>query len=197
MKQDEISTQRRQQILEATCRCLQNKPYHALTIKEIATEAGISYGLVHFYFDSKDKLLLQITEYVLQFFERALLDIIDPYKDRTLSKEDIFCFFRNWLQLHISPEFAYYIRIWYDISAQRRFIGNADSEAYHTYDNIISEPLGRILSQNDDYTKSYNLITTYMEGMALHIYLYNCDPQKEFDMGMQFLQILLDGIHHS
>lgn len=199
MKQnEEISAQRRQQILEATCRCLQHKPFHALTIKEIAQEAKISYGLVHFYFDSKSKLLMEVINYVNGYFGDALLHIVEPYMYRPLTHEEILEFFQKWMHLYIDKQYAFYNKIWYDISAQSRFVDDMDfSSAHAAYDRTVSEPLGKLLAQNEDYQTVYSWMITYMEGMALRIHLYGYDPQIEVANGIRFLKILLDGIQHS
>lgn len=199
MKNNEISTQRHQQILAATCRCLQNKPFHALSIKEIAQEAGVAYGLVHFYFDSKNKLLTETINYVLAYFEEALLNVMTPYLNRTLSKETIFEFFEKWLELHISDEYMYYNRIWYDISAQYRFNpdNTSNSISRSTYSSTIAVPLRSILSQASSNDQIFQFLVTYLEGMALRIIVYGYDQQREIDNAMNFLRILLDGIHQA
>lgn len=50
----------RDQIVEAAYQVLAEKGYEAASIKEIAREAGIASGLVHYYFKSKDELLLEV-----------------------------------------------------------------------------------------------------------------------------------------
>jgi AcrR family transcriptional regulator len=49
-----------QAILEAARTCLGERGYAATTIAEIATEAGVSRGLLHYYFKSKEELLAQV-----------------------------------------------------------------------------------------------------------------------------------------
>lgn len=197
MKQNEISIQRRQQILEATCRCLQNKSFHILTIKEIAQEANISYGLVHFYFDSKGKLLTDTIDYVLAYFADSLLKMIEPYQNRQLTNAEILEFFKNWIHLHFTPEYAAYMKIWYDLSMENRLTKKDNGLVISsTYSKTASEPLGRLLSQNNDYMRAYQLMTTYLEGMCLRIFVYGYDQEKEAERCMEFLHILLSGIQN-
>jgi len=51
--------ERRRQLIAATMRVLARKGYAETTLSEVAAEAGVSYGLVSFYFDSKESLLTQ------------------------------------------------------------------------------------------------------------------------------------------
>ena len=57
-----IQEERRRQILHAAVRVFARKSYHACRVSDIATEAGVAYGLVYHYYGSKDALLEAIFE---------------------------------------------------------------------------------------------------------------------------------------
>ena len=50
----------REQIIAAAYRVLAEQGYDAATIKAIAREAGVAPGLLHYYFASKDDLLIEV-----------------------------------------------------------------------------------------------------------------------------------------
>jgi AcrR family transcriptional regulator len=50
----------RERILEAAFRTLSRKGYESTTVKDIADEAGVAPGLVHYYFRSKQELVLAV-----------------------------------------------------------------------------------------------------------------------------------------
>src|SRR6476469_4110539 len=52
-----IQAERRRQILDAAVRAFARKGYHACRVSDIATEAGVAYGLVYHYYGSKEALL--------------------------------------------------------------------------------------------------------------------------------------------
>jgi TetR/AcrR family transcriptional regulator, fatty acid metabolism regulator protein len=52
--------EKRRLILEAAVRAFARKGYHACKVGEIATEAGVAYGLVYHYFGSKEEILRTI-----------------------------------------------------------------------------------------------------------------------------------------
>ena len=54
------SDKKAQAILNAARTCLGERGYLATTIAEIAAEAGVSRGLLHYYFESKEELLAQV-----------------------------------------------------------------------------------------------------------------------------------------
>lgn len=52
-----IQAERRRQILQAAVRTFAAKGYHAARVSDIAREAGVAYGLVYHYYESKETLL--------------------------------------------------------------------------------------------------------------------------------------------
>ena len=49
---------RRRQIIDATRRCLLRKGFYRVTIQDIAREAGVSTGIPHHYFGSREEILM-------------------------------------------------------------------------------------------------------------------------------------------
>ncbi|QSQ27265.1 TetR/AcrR family transcriptional regulator [Pyxidicoccus parkwayensis] len=52
----------RERLIAAGYRVLSERGYDATTVKEVAKEAGVNQGLVHYYFGSKDALLLAVAK---------------------------------------------------------------------------------------------------------------------------------------
>jgi AcrR family transcriptional regulator len=57
-----LQEERRRQILQAAVHTFAAKGYHTCRVSDIATEAGVAYGLVYHYFGSKEALLEAIFE---------------------------------------------------------------------------------------------------------------------------------------
>ncbi len=55
-----MTTENRQRILEAAFTVLSRQGYENTSIKGIAEEAGVAQGLVHYYFKSKQQLVLAV-----------------------------------------------------------------------------------------------------------------------------------------
>lgn len=55
---------RRAQLIEATIEVLAIKGYARVTMSDVATQAGLSHGLVNFHFQSKDLLLAETLTYL-------------------------------------------------------------------------------------------------------------------------------------
>ncbi len=73
--------QRRQEILEAAFTVASRDRLQGCKVSEVAREAGVSKGLVYFYFDNKEALLISLLEWLLEkiIVRRAQTpDDIDP-----------------------------------------------------------------------------------------------------------------------
>jgi TetR/AcrR family transcriptional repressor of bet genes len=62
----------RARLIAAGFRVLAERGYDATTVKEVAREAGVNQGLVHYYFGSKDALLLAVAEEARQQYMTEL-----------------------------------------------------------------------------------------------------------------------------
>lgn len=62
----------RAKLIAAGFRVLSERGYEAATVKEVAKEAGVNQGLVHYYFGSKDGLLLAVTDEAFHQYDREL-----------------------------------------------------------------------------------------------------------------------------
>lgn len=62
----------REKLIAAGFRVLSERGYDATTVKEVAKEAGVNQGLVHYYFGSKDGLLLAVTDEAFRQYSAEL-----------------------------------------------------------------------------------------------------------------------------
>jgi AcrR family transcriptional regulator len=62
---DEHLAARRQQILDAARRCFLRNGFHATSMQDVISEAGLSVGAVYRYFRSKHELIISIAESIL------------------------------------------------------------------------------------------------------------------------------------
>jgi AcrR family transcriptional regulator len=53
-----VAPLRREQIVQATIRCLARDGYSGLTMKKVSREAGVSQGILHYYFADKRAILV-------------------------------------------------------------------------------------------------------------------------------------------
>jgi AcrR family transcriptional regulator len=63
---DGDATQTRERILDATFRRLVSEGYAALSVREIAADAGVNHALINYHFRSKDQLVIDVLDAVNQ-----------------------------------------------------------------------------------------------------------------------------------
>ena len=57
-------TQTRERILDATFRRLVSDGYAALSVREIAKDAGVNHALINYHFRSRDQLVIAVLDAV-------------------------------------------------------------------------------------------------------------------------------------
>jgi AcrR family transcriptional regulator len=73
---------RRSQIVHAAATVLGRRGYGATSLKDVAREAGVAPGLLHYYFESKEELLLEVVvameRQLMADWQEAIAGIDDP-----------------------------------------------------------------------------------------------------------------------
>jgi len=81
---EQIREEKRKQIMDVALRLFAMEGYHATSISKIASEAGISKGLMYNYFDSKEALMFNILELGMN----QLAELFDPNNDGVLTEDE-------------------------------------------------------------------------------------------------------------
>jgi TetR/AcrR family transcriptional repressor of bet genes len=79
---------RRQQLIDSTISVLGQKGYAALTIADVAKAAGLSVGIVIFHFESKDRLLAAVLQFLTEEYRQhweAAMEAAGPDPAQRLS----------------------------------------------------------------------------------------------------------------
>jgi len=107
--------ERKVQILQALHECLLEKPFHLTSIKDIAKKAGVNHGLLHYYFESKEDILLNYIDYM---FDKSSVQYseenIRKLKETADTAESFAAIYNRMLkEISFNPELArIYTEIW-------------------------------------------------------------------------------------
>lgn len=71
-KRQPRKSSRKGEIIQAAAKLFSNKSYHDVTMDQIAQEVGVAKGTIYLYFDSKEKLYLEILEDTYEEIESIL-----------------------------------------------------------------------------------------------------------------------------
>ena len=82
MSKADVAAERKDQIVRATVDCITKHGYHNFSMQDVARTAGVSKGIIHYYFLNKDELMMSVLDKVAGDIERVLAaelqSITDP-----------------------------------------------------------------------------------------------------------------------
>ncbi len=82
VSKEEKSEETRQEIMEATFRALCKNGYANLTMQKIANESNKSKSSLHYHYDTKENLIVEFIEYLLEGFREVMV----PNKENPLDR---------------------------------------------------------------------------------------------------------------
>ncbi len=75
-----VASKRRAEIIEATFFCIALKGYSNITMQDIADSAGVSKGVIHYYFRNKDELFLSVFEKLVKDLDGHIASKVERAK---------------------------------------------------------------------------------------------------------------------
>jgi AcrR family transcriptional regulator len=72
MSKADVAAERKDQIVRATVDCITKHGYHNFSMQDVARTAGVSKGIIHYYFLNKDELMMSVLDKVAGDIERML-----------------------------------------------------------------------------------------------------------------------------
>ena len=172
---------KRIQILEALNRCLQNKPFDKTSIKDIARAAGVNHGLLHYYFKSKEDILIQYIDYVIDHYRSMVKERFNDKKLEDIDKkkliEEFFMFIHDRITLDRSLS-KVFIEIW-EIAVYHPAVKAKLQRAYQEWMDVLSNMLKSLNKDIDLSRRTSFAMVAFLEGMALFSIILDPDS-KEF-----------------
>lgn len=156
---------RRQQLIDATIKCIARKGMGSTTLGDVAGEAGLSQGIVNLHFDSKDNLLTETLRYLADEyktqFDSALTRAGPGPADKLLAL----------MQLDVRPSIcnhrnvAVWFAFWGEVKSRptyRRICD--DSDRY--YDDVVERLCNEIIAEGGYETISAASVTIALTSMT-------------------------------
>ena len=166
---------RRNQLTRAAYKVVSRKGYYNFTVRDIAKEAGLSTGLVHYYFKNKDDLLVSVlrvmNENLRSYLAKALEQIEDP-------KEKIIIFMDEAFHL-VEREKEYFhvlIDFWTQINHNER-MRKANIKLYQSYRaecaKILQEGIDKNVFNKVDVQYTATMIVAFVQGLIIQYIIDN------------------------
>lgn len=132
------SKSRQEEVYAAAARLFATKGYHATRMQDIAEEVGILKGSLYYYCDSKEDLIVKITQGRIEELLIALQTIVNtgynPTQKLTLAIDEHLRFFQS--HVHI-----YTIFVKEQLTGINDRTGNTAERVNKTYQNLFKEIL--------------------------------------------------------
>lgn len=150
--------ERRKQILKAAIEVFAERGFHRTRVSDIARRAGVAYGLIYHYFDSKDAVLSSVFDENWAVFLKVLREVRDaPDKGAGQKLADIASLLID--ALRITPALIHVII--QEVSRSDRFIEAPKIEAFQDAFRVVKEIIaqgqetGEIEPEDDPWVMAY------------------------------------------
>lgn len=169
MTRKNIQEQRRKQILEALHKRMLIKPFDRTSIKEIASEAGLNHGMLHYYFKSKEDILLAYIDYSIDMNRDLFVGWFsanaEKYKTPAELIDATFDFMAQKITLNHELS-KVFIEIW-EIALYNKKVRSKLQKAYGEWITVASEHISDQLKSPEN-TKAFGmLVVAFSEGLSL------------------------------
>jgi AcrR family transcriptional regulator len=172
---------KKNQILEALNQCLQIKPFDQTSIKDIAQAAGVNHGLLHYYFKSKEDILVHYIDYVIDHYRGIFMDWLAQKEGEGVSGRELVESFFQFMNEKITlnrPLSKVFIEIW-EIAAYNSAVKSKLQRAYQEWVSILTDMLQKVSKDADASRRISFAVVAFLEGMALFSIILDPD-KKEF-----------------
>ena len=81
MGRKKIAPERKKEIIAGLYKCLASTGHEQVSVKDIAEAAGVSRGVIHYYFESKKDIMLAVVDDFVEGHENLFRDRLKPVDD--------------------------------------------------------------------------------------------------------------------
>lgn len=177
MARKQVQAQRKMQILKALDSCLQEKSFQQTSIKDIARVAGVNHGVLHYYFASKDDILLNYIDYVIEDYRNQVREWIGTKDISRLDKrefiEEIFAFINNKITLNKNLS-RIFIEIW-EIGIYNDAVRQKLKHMYSAWMRELTSYISRFVTDEKFALNISVSMVAFWEGMALFSTIFEPD----------------------
>ncbi len=190
----ESDVSRRNQLINSTIRTIAESGLSAVTLAKIASQAGLSPGIVNFYFKSKKQLLLDTLKYIDQEYLSVVAEHLSSaespcqklqayiqasFDERVFVKEKIAVWYAFWSESQAREEY-------------RQICGESDSQENQQILKFITD----LLADSEHSLADIKALALGLEGMIDSLWqqaLYESnevDTKHAIDMCNRFINLL-------
>jgi TetR/AcrR family transcriptional regulator, fatty acid metabolism regulator protein len=169
MSKPNVSAERKQQIVSATVECIAKYGYHNFSMQDVAKAAGVSKGIIHYYFLNKDELLLSVLEKVSGNIESLLADEL---KLSTDPEQRLKAFIKVTAQIVTNMREYYQVSMdfWTQINQKKEIkdvISNHYAKFRKSCADLITEGMDKGAFRKGNAMHYASLLVSIIDGLSL------------------------------
>lgn len=168
MPRKNVQEERRTQILRALHKCLLRKPFHRTSIKDIAREAGVNHGVLHYYFKSKEDVLLNYIDYVIALYKSQFTEWLESKSLSFTQKPEFIPELLDFMteRITLNREISHvFIEIW-QIAAYNAKVQGMMQRSYIEWVETVTGVLKSMVNEKSARIISRAMVAFY-EGVAM------------------------------
>lgn len=164
-----VREERKLQILKALDQCLLEKSFQQTSIKDISRTAQVNHGVLHYYFKSKEDILLHYIDYVADYLKSQMQETLLSQDTEKMSRKDfvkeVFTFVNNRITLDRNLS-KIFVEIW-EIAAYNDAVRTKLREAYREWIQTLVENISGGSDDTDAISIMSIAMVAFWEGMSL------------------------------
>lgn len=172
--------QRKQQLINATMKCIARKGMGSTTLGDVAKEAGLSQGIVNLHFESKENLLNETLRYIADDYKTQFNHVLDRSGPGAAAK------LHALMELDLRPsildrrKLAVWFAFWGEVKSRPRYreICEASDEYY---DDVVRSLCDEIITAGRYKNVSGAAVATVLTSVTNGMWLSYLISPKRFD----------------
>jgi AcrR family transcriptional regulator len=181
MARKSVREERKKQILQALDQCLLEKSFAQTSIKDISRIARVNHGVLHYYFKSKEDILLHYIDYVVDYYKGQIKEVLDQMPGKAMSRQDfvkeIFGFVNSRITLDRNLS-KIFVEIW-EIALYNEAVRVKLRSAYREWIGTLTMNLGDGSPGKDAPATLSMAMVAFWEGMSLFSTIFD-DREIDF-----------------
>lgn len=169
MPRKKVQKEKRRQILEALDTCLLEKPYLKTSIKDIARAAGVNHGVMHYYFKSKDDILLHYIDFTIDKYNAVYSEWFESISKTGMDEKEMIEEALKMMigKITLNADLSrIFIEIW-EIAVYNKKVRERLKKMYAVWESTLDNLLIR-LGKNKEISKNLSKsMVAFAEGIAL------------------------------
>ena len=172
--------QRRQQLIDATMKCIARKGMGSMTLGDVAGEAGLSQGIVNLHFESKENLLYETLRYLADEYKAQFDKALEMGGSSAADK------LRALMELDLRPsicdrrKIAVWFAFWGAVESRPTYRKICEkSDEY--YDDVVENLCGELITEGEYKNISAAAVSTILTSMTNGLWLSCLISPKTFD----------------